>query len=302
MGQKTQKKHGKGRLDKFYKLAKEQGYRARSAFKLIQLNKKFNFLSKARVCIDLCAAPGGWLQVCEKYMPMSSLIIGVDLVPIRQIHNCITLVDDITTEKCRLDLKKELKTWKADVVLHDGSPNMGAAWLQDAYTQADLSLKSLKLATEFLRPGGTFVSKVFRSKDYNSLLWVLKQLFQKVEVTKPSSSRNVSAEIYVVCLKYLAPSYIDPKILDSKYVFEEMDELKKPTGINDIFHPEKKKRQRDGYAEGDYTLYTKTPVSQFVTSAEPIVILSQANTLTFEDDESKVWGYGRDKEGNQALL
>ncbi|KAJ6610100.1 FtsJ-like methyltransferase-domain-containing protein [Mycena sp. CBHHK59/15] len=295
---KAQKKTGKGRLDKYYKLAKEQGYRARSAFKLIQLNKKYAFLETARCCIDLCAAPGGWLQVASKYMPTNSVIVGVDLVPIKPIPRVVTFASDITTPQCRNLIRGELKDWRADVVLHDGAPNVGTAWIQDAYSQSELVLMSLKLAVEFLVKGGTFVTKVFRSADYNNLIWVFNQLFGKVEATKPPSSRNVSAEIFVVCRDFLAPKHIDPKFLDPKHVFKDLT-ISTASGTDkgtsahnaqaNVFQPEKKRRKRDGYDDGDYTLFKAVPVADFVRSPEPISVLGTVNKMTFVTEEEKEW-------------
>ncbi|GLD93750.1 hypothetical protein PINS_up002355 [Pythium insidiosum] len=277
------KKHDK---DKYYNLARQQGYRARSAFKLIQLNKKYDFLSTAKVCIDLCAAPGGWCQVAAKYMPASSIIIGIDLLPIRPIRGVKTFQCDITTAKCRQIIKQETQNWQVDVVLCDGAPNVGAEYTKDAYVQNELALVALKLAVDVMGRGATFVSKVFRSQDYNALMWVFKQLFKKVSATKPLSSRNESAEIFVVCEQYLAPHSIDPKLFDPKFVFDQLDSQEKKITI---FHPKfgVQKRHRDGYDEAlGMTLTNECSVSQFVDASDPIRLLTDATAILFraEDD------------------
>lgn len=283
---KVQKKNSKGRLDRYYYLAKEKGYRARSSFKIIQINEKFgHFLEKSKVVIDLCAAPGSWCQVASQLCPVNSLIIGVDIVPIKPLPNCITFQSDITTEDCRSKLRGHMKTWKADTVLHDGAPNVGLGWVQDAFTQSQLTLQALKLAVENLIVGGTFVTKIFRSRDYNNLMWVFQQLFDKVEATKPPSSRNVSAEIFVVCRGFKAPKKLDPRLLDPREVFEELNDKKSVNNEEKVFNPEKKRRQRQGYEEGDYTLFHTMPIMQFIKEDDPINQLGQLNKFDIDDND-----------------
>lgn len=293
MGKKA--KTGKNRQDKFYHLAKEQGFRSRAAFKLVQLNKRHDFLSSAaRGVIDLCAAPGGWMQVARKHMPFHAPCIGIDLVPIRPVAGCVALVGDITADSTRAEVRRALldsaNGEKVDVILNDGSPNMGKAWLQDAYTQSELTLAALKLATDFLSPGGTFVSKVFRSNDYNSLLFVMHQLFQRVDATKPTASRTESAEIYVMCLGFKAPKSIDSRLLNAKYVFKDMSADPEESQVDkpDLFlntvlkEMKRQKRHRGGYKDGETTFFKNVSILQFCETTRPVALMVDASQFSFE--------------------
>ncbi|CAH8447607.1 unnamed protein product [Heterobilharzia americana] len=282
MGKKV--KTGKARKDRFYFLAKEIGFRSRAAFKLIQLNRRFKFLNSSKVLIDLCAAPGGWLQVAAKEMPVASHIIGVDLVPILPIPKVKTFIADITSDKCKQILRSELNGLKADVVLHDGAPNVGTSWSIDEYGQAILCLNSFAIATDFLRRGGWFVTKVFRSRDYEPLKWILSQFFRTVRAMKPEASRLESAEIFLVGQFYLAPARIDPKFLDAKHVFGEVDAPKNRATLVSSFLRDSRKKKAEGYDGGDM-LYHELPLSKFLEAKDPLECLANVNKIIFDIPE-----------------
>lgn len=279
MGKKG--KVGKQRKDNYYKLAKQKGFRSRAAFKLIQLNRKFQFLENSRVCVDLCAAPGGWLQVASEYMPVSSVIIGVDLAPITPIRNVITFQSDITTQECSKTIEGKLQGWTADIVLHDGAPNVGKNWLHDAYNQNVLVVNALKIACTHLSKGGWFITKIFRSTDYNSLIWVFGKLFGKVHATKPQASRSESAEIFVVCQNYKKPDVIDSSFFNPTTLFADIsdfdEDLKKRKA--DLLRPPSKvkKTKAHGYEDGD--VYKTVTDLQFVTSNIHMDYLAQCHEI-----------------------
>ncbi|GAW81711.1 FtsJ-like methyltransferase [Plasmodium gonderi] len=309
MGKK--KKVGKERIDKYYKLAKSAGYRARSAFKLIQIAQKYNIFKDANILIDLCAAPGGWLQVAYKNMKKSSTIIGVDLVPIRKIdNNVITIKSDITTSSCIKQIKNIIKNDKADVILNDGAPNVGTTYSYDSFNQNILVLNSIKIAYIFLKKRGIFITKVFRNEEYISLIWVLEKLFGEVKHIKPRSSREISSEIYLIGLNFLN-NKVDKKLFDYTYVFsdqfkqdsnklnankssddddnfsdssnneKEKKKNKKKKGLSTILK-EKKKKNRQGYNLGDD--YRSTDICNYIHAENYVDLLIKTNKFTFDNN------------------
>ncbi|CAB9518567.1 27S pre-rRNA (guanosine(2922)-2'-O)-methyltransferase [Seminavis robusta] len=317
MGEKRKKHHDK---DKYYNLAKEQGLRSRAAFKLSQINRKFPFLQDARIVLDLCAAPGGWTQIAARTMPRAdhTHIVAVDILPIRSFPGfqgrITTLIGDITTAKCKADISKTLKIVgvnpsqnsnnnkkndaTCDLVLHDGAPNVGASYDKDAYEQNEISVHALKCATQHLKARGHFVTKVYRSRDYASYVWVCQQLFETVTAFKPKASRAQSAEIFLICQTYKAPEKIDPRMLDPKHIFEQVEgdssgALATGDGVH-VFHKawDQKRRQRNGYdmTHFDATMRHIEPVANFINAAgvkDAILILSTCTGLGFTCEQCK---------------
>jgi len=158
----------------------------------------------------------------------------------------------------------------------------------DAYNQIELSLHALKLATEVLRKGGWFITKLFRSKDYNAFMYVANQLFTKVESSKPQSSRNTSAEIFMVCQGYRAPDVIDPKLLDPAYalMYVEDDKVQATDNITSLKKLlETKKKHRSGYDRE--ILYQECSFMDFLQSTNPHEFLTNFNKFTLNDEVMK---------------
>ncbi|KAI1268159.1 FtsJ-like methyltransferase-domain-containing protein [Xylariaceae sp. FL1019] len=258
-------KSSKDKRDAYYRLAKEQGWRARSAFKLLQLDEEFDLFANVTRVVDLCAAPGSWSQVLSRVLikgekfgraawedreakfrqqmlgvfgstrphPITAVtevtearelkprddvkIVSIDLQPISPLPGIITLRADITHPATvplllkALDpdydpkTKSQQATHPVDLVISDGAPDVTGLHDLDIYVQSQLLFAALNLALCVLKPGGTFVAKIFRGKNVDILYAQLKIFFERVHVAKPRSSRASSVEAFIVCLNFQPP-------------------------------------------------------------------------------------------------
>lgn len=190
------------RKDQYRRLAKDQGYRARSAFKLIQLNTSYHFLKRGGRVVDLGCAPGGWLQVAAKEVGPAGKVIGIDLKPVDPVAGAVVLEGSIEEPAMLEKIAGILGGEKADAVLSDLAPNVSGMWDIDHARQISLSTIALGFARQALRAGGSGVFKVFEGDMLNEFRDELKKSFGRVLLNKPSASRQQSSELYIVCLDF----------------------------------------------------------------------------------------------------
>jgi len=183
-------------------LAKEERYRSRAAYKLLEVVKRYEFIKLGDVVVDLGAAPGGWMQASRKIVGETGFVLGVDVKSIEPIDdaNVRSVVGDVT-EPDVVETISELLPRAADAVLSDVSPNISGVWELDHARQIDLARRALQIAVSVLRPGGNFFVKVFQGDMLEDFVFEMRQSFASVKLVKPRASRRKSAELFVLGLK-----------------------------------------------------------------------------------------------------
>jgi 23S rRNA (uridine2552-2'-O)-methyltransferase len=187
------------RRDLYRRLAREQGYKSRAAFKLIEANERYGFLREGGKVVDFGAAPGGWLQVVSELIGPEGLAVGVDLSPIRlKAKNIIPIRMDVHDPAVAARVRDALGG-PADVILSDLSPSVSGVWELDQTRQVDLTLRVLELSGELLREEGSVFCKLFEGERSQDVRDSFRRRFESVRVVKPAASRSASSELYYFC-------------------------------------------------------------------------------------------------------
>ena len=188
--------------DHYRKLAKEEGYRSRSAYKLMQIDQKYKIIKRGFYVLDFGAAPGGWLEVLSKRITNKGLAIGIDIKAIEYIsENVITLECDINDSNFVKDIKHVTED-EFDLILSDIAPNVTGMWEVDQSVQIDLTEKIIFTFDRLMKKNGNAVLKVFEGTKLSQLEKTLKNKFRQIRRFKPPASRGASSEMYLICIDF----------------------------------------------------------------------------------------------------
>ena len=183
--------------DQFFKKAKVLGYKSRAAFKLIELNKKFNFIKKNSNLLDIGSTPGGWSQVASKIIT-NGKILAVDIKPMEKLNNVIFLNNDFLEEKIQEKILNIFNT-KIDVIISDMAENTTGNKSIDSIRTNNLCSEVINFSLKMLDKKGTLICKLFMGEDFLEVKNLAKNNFKKVDFYKPESSRAESKETYIIC-------------------------------------------------------------------------------------------------------
>ncbi len=187
----------KQRRDTFVRQSKVDGYRARSAYKLIEINEKFKIFKGGMCVLDIGAAPGSWSQYVSKTVK-NGKIISVDLKKMEKIENTIQIKGDFTTQETQDDIKNHLSK-EFDVVMSDMAVNTTGIKNIDSIQTGELCKEAMIFSKDVISNNGFFISKIFMGSTFNEIVALGKLIFKEVKVFKPKSSRKDSKESFIIC-------------------------------------------------------------------------------------------------------
>ena len=189
----------KQRRDTYVRQSKVDGYRARSAYKLIEIDEKFKIFKGGLTVIDIGAAPGSWSQYADK-VAKNGKLISIDLKKMEPIGSSLQIQGDFTDEGTQEEIKKNINS-KVDVVMSDMAVNTTGIKNIDSIQTGELCKEAMNFAKYILTDNGFFISKIFMGGTFNEIISDGKKIFKEVKVFKPKSSRKDSKENFIICRK-----------------------------------------------------------------------------------------------------
>jgi 23S rRNA (uridine2552-2'-O)-methyltransferase len=184
--------------DEYVLRARREGYRSRACYKLLELQEKDRLIAPGMTVVDLGSAPGGWSQVAAQLVGDTGRVIASDILPMDSIAGVAFIPGDFTEDGVYAAICAEIGDIGADLVISDMAPNMSGMAAVDQPRAMYLAELALQLAIRMLRPGGSFVAKVFHGEGFEALLRDARAAFERVQTRKPAASRPRSREVYLV--------------------------------------------------------------------------------------------------------
>jgi 23S rRNA (uridine2552-2'-O)-methyltransferase len=187
--------------DEYVKRAQKEGYRARAAYKLMEIDDKDHLLKPGMVVVDLGSAPGSWSQVAMQRLQGKGRVLALDILEMQPVPGVEFLQGDFREDSVLAQLEGKLEGRQVDLVISDMAPNISGINVTDQARVAHLAELALEFATDWLKPGGNLLVKVFAGSGFDDILKSMRDVFEQVVTRKPKASRDRSSEIFLLGLK-----------------------------------------------------------------------------------------------------